>query len=62
MNAHYGTCMQVSYEIVYIYIYILNRLQRETGTLIYSKGKRSDNEFMVFYDEDISLVRVLSGI
>ena len=35
--------------------HIAGRLQRETGTLIYSKGRRSDNQFMVFYNEDSSL-------
>lgn len=37
----------------------IRALQRQTGTLIYGKGRRGDNLFMVFYANDRDLARVL---
>lgn len=37
----------------------IRRLQKETNTLIYGRGPRGDNQFMVYYNDDSSFQRVL---
>jgi len=46
----------------HIQLFLQHRLSEQTGMLIYSRGKRSEHRFMVFYDDDSSLAIVRSAV